>query len=186
MCPRFESFSCKGNPARRSGLPGPVYVQTRPLSDRRSRRTQSVHCCIRIRAKVCNFQSLPVTELICHSSEISLVHRICPARFLALSSTWAAIATILAVFKVMKAVDENGKVIEPHYRFVPSLLLFVLNPYSAHANSLKTCFPVVCQSRSLAHSKFGQKLRNACSMRFQSRDLYSVSVTLMTYGFDCK
>ncbi|KAF5329353.1 hypothetical protein D9619_008931 [Psilocybe cf. subviscida] len=49
--------------------------------------------------------------------------RICPARFLALSSTWAAIATILAVFKVMKAVDENGKVIEPHYRFVPSLLL---------------------------------------------------------------
>ncbi|KAF9004239.1 cytochrome P450 [Cyathus striatus] len=39
--------------------------------------------------------------------------RICPGRHLARSSIWLAVASILAVFDIQKAVDENGELIEP-------------------------------------------------------------------------
>ncbi|TFY78585.1 hypothetical protein EWM64_g5427 [Hericium alpestre] len=39
--------------------------------------------------------------------------RICPGRFLALSSMWITIASILATFNISKAKDENGNEIEP-------------------------------------------------------------------------
>ncbi|EEB97879.1 hypothetical protein MPER_02709 [Moniliophthora perniciosa FA553] len=41
--------------------------------------------------------------------------RICPARILAFSSVWMVTASTLAVFNVSKAVDKNGRVIEPTY-----------------------------------------------------------------------
>lgn len=39
--------------------------------------------------------------------------RICPGRFLALSSMWIAIASILTTFNISKAKNENGNDIEP-------------------------------------------------------------------------
>ncbi|KAG7440087.1 cytochrome P450 [Guyanagaster necrorhizus] len=39
--------------------------------------------------------------------------RICPGRHLAYASVWITVASILAVFDITKAVDENGMIIEP-------------------------------------------------------------------------
>jgi len=43
----------------------------------------------------------------------SLLYRICPGRYLALNSAWIAIASLLATFNLTKAIDEQGKEIEP-------------------------------------------------------------------------
>ncbi|KAG7440108.1 cytochrome P450 [Guyanagaster necrorhizus] len=47
--------------------------------------------------------------------------RICPARHMAYSSIWIAIASMLAVFDITKATDEFGKIIEPTYAYAPAL-----------------------------------------------------------------
>ncbi|KAJ3746113.1 cytochrome P450 [Lentinula detonsa] len=47
--------------------------------------------------------------------------RICPGRFMAFSSIWIAVASILAVFDITKPIDENGNVIEPTYEYIPSM-----------------------------------------------------------------
>lgn len=39
--------------------------------------------------------------------------RICPGRFMARESVWLAVASILATLKIEKAVDDQGKEIEP-------------------------------------------------------------------------
>lgn len=39
--------------------------------------------------------------------------RICPGRYFALDVLWLSIANILATFKIEKALDERGNVIEP-------------------------------------------------------------------------
>ncbi|PFH47950.1 hypothetical protein AMATHDRAFT_6256 [Amanita thiersii Skay4041] len=51
--------------------------------------------------------------------------RICPGRFLALSSMWITVASMLAAFDITKAVDESGNVIEPDYEYIPG---FVCRP----------------------------------------------------------
>lgn len=38
--------------------------------------------------------------------------RVCPGRFMAYSSLWAMIASVLATFTISKAVDEDGNEIE--------------------------------------------------------------------------
>ena len=43
--------------------------------------------------------------------------RICPGRFLADASLFMTIALTLSVFDIKKAVDSNGKVIEPEFAF---------------------------------------------------------------------
>ncbi|KAJ3764225.1 cytochrome P450 [Lentinula raphanica] len=47
--------------------------------------------------------------------------RICPGRFMAFSSIWIAIASMLAVFDITKPLDENGCVVEPTYEYIPSM-----------------------------------------------------------------
>ncbi|KAJ6597635.1 cytochrome P450, partial [Mycena vulgaris] len=48
--------------------------------------------------------------------------RICPGRHLASSSLWLTIASILATLDINKAVDENGKVVEPSYEYSSGLV----------------------------------------------------------------
>ncbi|KAL0572343.1 hypothetical protein V5O48_009614 [Marasmius crinis-equi] len=47
--------------------------------------------------------------------------RICPGRYLALSTMYITIATMLAAFDITKAVDESGVPIEPKIEFISSL-----------------------------------------------------------------
>ncbi|KAL0066761.1 hypothetical protein AAF712_006152 [Marasmius tenuissimus] len=47
--------------------------------------------------------------------------RICPGRFLALSSSYIAIASILAAFDISKEIDANGMVIEPKVEYVNNI-----------------------------------------------------------------
>ncbi|KAJ7209147.1 cytochrome P450 [Mycena pura] len=48
--------------------------------------------------------------------------RMCPGRHMALSSIWITVASILATFDITKAVDEEGKVIEPSYEYLSGLI----------------------------------------------------------------
>ncbi|EKM77629.1 hypothetical protein AGABI1DRAFT_122003 [Agaricus bisporus var. burnettii JB137-S8] len=49
--------------------------------------------------------------------------RICPGRHIAISSLYLSIATILSVFRIEKAIDENGHVIVPSKEYISSLIL---------------------------------------------------------------
>lgn len=49
------------------------------------------------------------------------IRRICPGRFMAYSSVWMAIASILSVFEITKAIDEDGEVVEPSYEYACTL-----------------------------------------------------------------
>ncbi|KAJ7776053.1 cytochrome P450 [Mycena maculata] len=48
--------------------------------------------------------------------------RICPGRHMANSSLWITIASILATFEITKAIEEDGEIIEPSYKFTPELV----------------------------------------------------------------
>jgi len=48
--------------------------------------------------------------------------RICPGRFMALSSVWISIAMILSTLEIKKAVDEKGDIIEPDHKYVSSMV----------------------------------------------------------------
>lgn len=39
--------------------------------------------------------------------------RICPGRFLAASSIWMVVTSVLATYDITKAIDEDGSIIEP-------------------------------------------------------------------------
>ncbi|KAJ7142235.1 cytochrome P450 [Mycena epipterygia] len=43
--------------------------------------------------------------------------RICPGRHMAMSSVWIAVVSILAVFDITKAVEDDGQEIEPTYEY---------------------------------------------------------------------
>ncbi|KAJ7132495.1 cytochrome P450 [Mycena epipterygia] len=45
-------------------------------------------------------------------------HRICPGRHMARSSIWIAVVSILATFNVDKAVDDEGRVIKPTFKYL--------------------------------------------------------------------
>jgi hypothetical protein len=45
---------------------------------------------------------------------------------MALSSIWITVASIVATFNIAKAVDEQGKVIEPSYEYLSGLIRSVL------------------------------------------------------------
>ncbi|KAJ4501089.1 cytochrome P450 [Lentinula lateritia] len=68
--------------------------------------------------------------------------RICPGRFMAFSSIWIAVASMLAVFDISKPVDENGNVIEPTFEYIPSMACVpapfecALKPRSAQAEDM--------------------------------------------------
>ncbi|KAF8960416.1 cytochrome P450 [Flammula alnicola] len=48
--------------------------------------------------------------------------RICPGRYMAFSAVWIAVASIISVFDIKKAVDENGNVIEPSHEYISALV----------------------------------------------------------------
>ncbi|KAG6828389.1 hypothetical protein H0H87_002215, partial [Tephrocybe sp. NHM501043] len=48
--------------------------------------------------------------------------RICPARYMAFSAVWIAIASIVATFEIAKARDTNGEVIEPSYEYTSGIV----------------------------------------------------------------
>ncbi|KAF8219321.1 cytochrome P450 [Tricholoma matsutake] len=52
--------------------------------------------------------------------------RICPARYMAFSAVWIAIASLIAAFDIKKAVDENGEVIEPSQEYSSTLVVIPL------------------------------------------------------------
>ncbi|KAK7034602.1 hypothetical protein VNI00_012233 [Paramarasmius palmivorus] len=49
--------------------------------------------------------------------------RICPARELAYTNAWMTIASTLAAFRIEKAIDEEGRVVEPSYECKSTLAL---------------------------------------------------------------
>jgi hypothetical protein len=54
-----------------------------------------------------------------------LLDRICPGRNLADTNLWIAIATILALFRIRKTRDENGKENEPEVNIKTGLTRYV-------------------------------------------------------------
>jgi len=48
--------------------------------------------------------------------------RMCPGRWLAFQSIRIAVASILSVYNISKAIDENGQTIEPRVEYTPMLL----------------------------------------------------------------
>ncbi|KAG7442660.1 cytochrome P450 [Guyanagaster necrorhizus] len=68
--------------------------------------------------------------------------RICPGQEVAEASIWMNIASILAVFDVTKAVDDNGHVVEPSGEFMSGMLCHPvpfeceIRPTTMHAVSL--------------------------------------------------
>jgi hypothetical protein len=49
--------------------------------------------------------------------------RICPGRHIAVSSLYLSIASILSVFRLEKALDENGHPITPSKEYISALIL---------------------------------------------------------------
>ncbi|KAK7451737.1 hypothetical protein VKT23_012417 [Stygiomarasmius scandens] len=47
--------------------------------------------------------------------------RICPARYMAYSSIWITIASLLSAYNISKAMDEQGNIIEPSYECTSTL-----------------------------------------------------------------
>lgn len=52
------------------------------------------------------------------ASKFSSCSRLCPGRHMATSTIWIAVVSILAAFDIRKAVDEDGRDIEPTYEFL--------------------------------------------------------------------
>lgn len=68
--------------------------------------------------------------------------RTCPGRYMAFSAIWIAVASIVATFDIMKAVDENGQTIEPSQEYASSLIRIplpfkcLIKPRSQQAEAL--------------------------------------------------
>ncbi|KAJ7625703.1 cytochrome P450 [Roridomyces roridus] len=48
--------------------------------------------------------------------------RQCPGKHMATSSIWIVVASMLATFDISKAVDAEGRVVEPTYEYIPGLV----------------------------------------------------------------
>ena len=57
-----------------------------------------------------------------------LVRRVCPGRYTADGSLWAAMVSILAVFKITKAVNERGEEVDFEPTFSHGVTLSVVSP----------------------------------------------------------
>lgn len=74
--------------------------------------------------------------------------RICLGRYFALHSLWMALANILAAFRIEKAVDEDGRVVEPSGEFEGNFIISpapfkaIIRPRSAAAAEL-ACSSIV-------------------------------------------
>ncbi|KAH9174717.1 cytochrome P450 [Lactarius sanguifluus] len=64
----------------------------------------------------------PMTK--CPDAAFGFGRRTCPGRFMARSSLWIGIASILAVFKISPKLDEHGKPILPEEKYDTGLIAF--------------------------------------------------------------
>ncbi|KAJ7242999.1 cytochrome P450, partial [Mycena rebaudengoi] len=48
--------------------------------------------------------------------------RVCPGRYMAQSTLWITVASLLAVFNITKAIGEDGKTLEPSYEYHSALV----------------------------------------------------------------
>ena len=62
-----------------------------------------------------------LTYLFCLNLAITLASQICPGRHLVHSSVWILMASFLATMDITKAVDANGKQIEPEVKYDNSI-----------------------------------------------------------------
>ena len=58
----------------------------------------------------------------CRTRSETLIHRLCPGRWLAIDSIWIAVASILTVYTIEKALSEDGVEICPSVEYTPSLI----------------------------------------------------------------
>ena len=58
-------------------------------------------------------------------SLLTFVCRKCPGRYMAFSSIWITVASILATMDITKTIDANGNVVEPSGEYENLFLLFV-------------------------------------------------------------
>lgn len=49
--------------------------------------------------------------------------RVCPGKHIAKSTLWITVASILTIFKISKAIDADGNVIEPSQEYTSALIL---------------------------------------------------------------
>ncbi|KAH9476887.1 Cytochrome P450 monooxygenase 98 [Psilocybe cubensis] len=80
--------------------------------------------------------------------------RICPGRYMAFSSVWIAIASLVAVFDISNAVDDEGNVIEPTHEYTPNLIRVPV-PYKCSIT------PRSPQSDRLIRASVHEELANA-------------------------
>lgn len=59
------------------------------------------------------------------SAAFGFGRRICPGRHMALDSMWIAIACVLSLFEIKKAVGEDGKEITPDGEYIRGFLMYV-------------------------------------------------------------
>ncbi|THH16045.1 hypothetical protein EW146_g4546 [Bondarzewia mesenterica] len=79
--------------------------------------------------------------------------RVCPGRYMARGSIWIAIVSILATLDISKAVDKDGKAIEPTDEYSSGLIVTVLTffvsfPPILSSNSYPAPFRCTIKSRS--------------------------------------
>ena len=56
----------------------------------------------------------------------------CAGKSMALDTVWIAVASILSVYKISKAVDDRGNIITPEVKLKPGTVWFVtLSPFAA-------------------------------------------------------
>ena len=69
--------------------------------------------------------SRPSTNHTTALSWLNYYCRICPGRWLAIDTVWITIASVLAVYNIRKAVDEDGNPIEPTTEYTTGLIRYV-------------------------------------------------------------
>ncbi|KAJ7257102.1 cytochrome P450 [Mycena rebaudengoi] len=77
--------------------------------------------------------------------------RICPGRYMATASIWITVASMLAAFDIEKAVDKDGKVIEPSYEYSSTGVLFTPLPFKCSITPRSPQIVEVIQATSGSH-----------------------------------
>ncbi|KAH7930246.1 cytochrome P450 [Leucogyrophana mollusca] len=77
---------------------------------------------------------LAPNDPISASPSFGFGRRICPGRFFAEGSMWAAVVTMLATLRFTKALDKNGKEIEVKPEFTTGLIIHPI-PFQSHIRS---------------------------------------------------
>lgn len=72
-------------------------------------------------------QKIPTNNHADHVNDICFsCSSICPGRHIAISCLYLSIATVLSVFRLEKAVDEQGRTIMPSREYISSLIQCVM------------------------------------------------------------